>query len=51
MASALMVVTGRVTELGEESGETSSVLYCQARKLYRKDAMDCSRWRKLIKNG
>jgi len=23
---------------------------CQARKLNKEDAMDCSRWRKLIKN-
>jgi len=24
---------------------------CQSCKLNREDAMDCSRWRKLIKNG
>jgi len=24
---------------------------CQARKLNREDAMDCNRWRTLIKNG
>jgi len=24
---------------------------CEARKLNREDAMDCSRWKKLIKDG